>query len=311
MTLCEAIRRADARAIGRGLSVLERGGAAAEELVRALRGHPNQARTVGITGAPGVGKSTLVEVLGLELLRLGERAAVLAVDPSSPFSGGALLGDRLRMPDFVAAGGFVRSMATRGALGGLAAATADALDLLAAAGFSSILVETVGVGQDEVDIAGVVESVVVVTVAGMGDEVQTAKAGILEIADVLVVNKSDLPGTEHQIAALREMLELRPPSPWRLPLVVTCAKSSEGVSELLEAIEEHKGFLARDERRTELRRSQAARRLNSVLWSLVRERVCREDEPAYLQAVEAVARGTVDPYSAARALLMVLEEREA
>jgi len=309
LTLQQGIFHGDVRAIGRGLSILERTGARAEELVRALRGHGGRARTVGITGATGVGKSTLIQVLGLELLHRGERVAVLAVDPSSPFSGGALLGDRLRMPDFVAAGGFVRSMATRGALGGLAAATADALDLLSAAGFSSILVETVGVGQDEVDVAGVVESVVVVTVAGLGDEVQTAKAGILEIADVLVVNKSDLPGTDQQIAALEEMLELRPPSPWRLPLVVTCAKRSEGVGELIEAIEEHQAFLASGDRREALRRSRAARRLADVLWGLVRERVCRADESAYARAVEEIVRGTTDPYSAARALLAALEGR--
>ena len=293
----------DPRALGKALSLLERGGEDAEALLRRVRPRIGGAHSIGLTGPPGVGKSTLVQALGLALLARGERVAALAVDPTSPFSGGALLGDRVRMSEFVARGGFVRSMATRGAVGGLSAATADALDLLDAAGFPWVLVETVGVGQDEVDVAGVVDTVVVVGVAGTGDDIQAAKAGLLEVADILVVNKSDLPGTDQYVAALSEMLELRPPSPWQPRLVVTRATTGEGVEALLAAIAAHRAFLENDGRRERLRRERAARRVTAVLTSLVQQRVCREEDTAYQEMVEAVASGAVDPYAAARQLL--------
>ena len=293
----------DARGVAKALSVVERGGGEAEELLRGLRGRLGHARTVGVTGAPGVGKSTLVQSLGLALLRRGERVAVVAVDPSSPFSGGALLGDRVRMPDLLAAGGFVRSMATRGALGGLAVAASDALDVLDAAGFEWLLLETVGVGQDEVDVAGEVETVVVVTVAGLGDDVQAAKAGVMEIADVFAVNKADRPGVEAQVTAIEGMLALAPPAEWKPPVVLTTATTGEGVEDLLTAILEHQRFLDRGERRQEAHRRRGRRRVERLLSALIRERMRSMHGEALTAALAEVGEGNLDPYTAARRLL--------
>jgi len=303
MVEAAALLAGDILGVAKALSVVERGGPEAEELLTGLRGRVGRARTVGITGAPGVGKSTLVQSLGTALLRRGERVAVLAVDPSSPFSGGALLGDRVRMPDFLAAGGFVRSMATRGALGGLAVAASDALDVLDAAGFEWVLLETVGVGQDEVDVAGEVETVVVVTVAGLGDDVQAAKAGVMEIADVFVVNKTDRPGVEAQVAAIEGMLALAPPAAWRPPVVRTTATTGEGVEDLLAAVLEHQRFLDGGQRRQEARRRRARRRVERLLSALIQERMRTGHRAALAAALAEVGEGAVDPYTAARRLL--------
>ena len=303
MVEAAALLAGDILGVAKALSVVERGGPEAEELLTGLRGRVGRARTVGITGAPGVGKSTLVQSLGTALLRRGERVAVLAVDPSSPFSGGALLGDRVRMPNFLAAGGFVRSMATRGALGGLAVAASDALDVLDAAGFEWVLLETVGVGQDEVDVAGEVETVVVVTVAGLGDDVQAAKAGVMEIADVFVVNKTDRPGVEAQVAAIEGMLALAPPAAWRPPVVRTTATTGEGVEDLLAAVLEHQRFLDGGQRRQEARRRRARRRVERLLSALIQERMRTGHRAALAAALAEVGEGAVDPYTAARRLL--------
>jgi LAO/AO transport system kinase len=307
--LSEEVLQGQPRAVGRALSAVERGGAEAELLLAELRGHAGVVRTLGITGVPGVGKSTLVQTLGLQLLERGERVAVLAVDPSSPFTGGALLGDRVRMPDLAARGAFVRSMATRGALGGVAAATADALDVLAAAGYGWVVVETVGVGQDEVDVAGVVDTVVVVTVAGLGDEVQAAKAGLLEIAHVFAVNKADRPGADGEVAALESMLAMAPEAEWSPPVLPLSAMTGEGIAELLEAVGAHQAHLDADGRRSALRRSRAERRIARVLEDLVWRRV-RGGETRLALAVDEVAAGTLSPHDAARRLLaaMILED---
>ncbi len=293
----------DARGLARALTVVERGGPEAEELLGALRGRLGRARTVGITGAPGVGKSTLAQALGIALIGAGARVAVLAVDPSSPFSGGALLGDRVRMPDFLERGGVVRSMATRGALGGLAVATSDALDVLDAAGFDWVLVETVGVGQDEVEIAGEVETVVLVMVAGLGDDVQAAKAGVMEIADVFAVNKADRPGAEGQIAAIEGALAMAPAASWRPPVIRTSATTGEGVAQLAAAIADHQRFLEGPGLREEARRRRARRRVERLVAALVRERIGGPQRAAFAAALEEVGRGALDPYAAARRLV--------
>jgi GTPase len=303
MLAAGAPRAGDARSVAKALSAVERGGREAEEFLHGLRGRVGRARTVGLTGAPGVGKSTLAQALGLALLRQGKTVAVLAVDPSSPFSGGALLGDRVRMPDLVAAGGFVRSMATRGAPGGLAVAASDALDVLDAAGFEWVLVETVGVGQDEVDVAGEVETVVVVSVGGLGDDVQAAKAGIMEIADVFAVNKADVPGAEAQVAAIEGMLSLAPPAQWRPPVIRTAATTGDGVDDLMGALLDHQRFLDGGQRREEARRRRAARRVERLLARFLRERMQASQRDAIAEALKAVGDGSIDAYAAARGLL--------
>ncbi len=299
----DGVTAGNVRAVARALTTVERGGDEAHDLLRQLNGRLGRAWTVGFTGAPGVGKSTLVQALGLDLVGRGERIAAIAVDPSSPFSGGALLGDRVRMPDLVAAGGFVRSMATRGALGGLAATTADAVDVLDAAGFDWVLVETVGVGQDELDVARIVDTVVVVTVPGLGDDIQAAKAGILEIADVYAVNKADRPGVENEMSALSGMLELQGDVPWRPPIVRTVASTGEGIVDLADAIALHRVHLETGDRRAVRRRQRAVHRVRKILETLV-ERRLRETRGSRVDAVlEQAASGSLDARSAAERLL--------
>jgi LAO/AO transport system kinase len=294
--LAAAAAAGDVRAVAKALSAVEAGGERARGLLARLRGRGAGCRTIGVTGAPGVGKSTLVQALGLELLRRHGALAVLAVDPSSPFTGGALLGDRVRMPELAARGVFVRSMASRGALGGLAAATSDAVDVLAAAGYGWVLIETVGVGQGEVDIAGEAETTLVVTIAGAGDDVQAAKAGLLEIGDVFVVNKADRPGADEQAMLLAGMLEMRPPDGWSPPVVLTAALSGTGIAELADAIGSHQRFLGHDGRRAALRRRRAERRIERALAELAG----RGARAAGLdRTVAAVTAGEVDPYTAA------------
>jgi LAO/AO transport system kinase len=300
MGVVDDVLAGQVRGIAKALSIVERGGPEAELLLGGLRGSPGTGRTIGVTGAPGAGKSTLVQALGLQLLGRQQRVAVLAVDPSSPFTG-----DRVRMPELVLAGGFVRSMATRGALGGLTAATADAIDVLLAAGFDWVLVETVGVGQDEVDVAGEVETVVVVTTGGMGDDVQAAKAGVMEIADIFAVNKADQPGAEMQVIALEAMLAMAPSLEWAPPIVKASAINREGIAELIEAIEEHQRFLDDGDRRKTLREQRAARRIERVLQALVLNLV-HSQQTSFRAAVDGLCSGHVDPYAVARQLFASL-----
>jgi len=285
--------------VARALSVMERGGLPARELLAALGG-VKPPWVVGITGPPGAGKSTLAEAAGLELLAREGRLAVLAVDPSSPFSGGALLGDRIRMPRLASEDGvFIRSMATRGALGGLAGATADAIDVLAAAGFPIVLVETVGVGQDEVDVMHVADTVVLAIPPGLGDEVQAAKAGVMEIAHVLAVTKADLPGADRAEAQLRGALELAPPEGWIPPVLKVSAVTGEGVPELVTALQTHRTALS-EAARDEGRRRRARRRVETLAARLALERL---GEPRLAAAAGRVASGITDPYTAAMELV--------
>jgi LAO/AO transport system kinase len=293
----------DVRGVARALSVVEQGGPPAEDLMRALWGRLGRARTVGVTGAPGVGKSTLAQALGIALLAEGAKVAVLAVDPSSPFTGGALLGDRVRMPELLERGAFVRSMATRGALGGVAAATSDAIDVLDAAGFEWVLVETVGVGQDEVEIAGDVETVLLVTVGGLGDEIQAAKAGVMEIAHVFAVNKADQIGADGQVLAIEGALELAPSAAWRPPVVKTSSVTGEGIQELREALLRHQHFLDGEGRRDEAHRRRARRRVERLVSAMIQAHIQGPLGVAFADALEEVGRGALDPYSAARRLV--------
>ncbi len=312
--LVRGIEARDSRALGRAISRLERGGAEARELVARLYPATGRARLVGLTGPPGSGKSTLVEALARHARRAGESVAVLAIDPTSPFTGGALLGDRVRMQSlYTDPGVFIRSMATRGALGGLAAAAHDAVDVLDAAGFDRILVETVGVGQDEVDVVRSVDTVAVVVVPGMGDDIQANKAGLLEIADVFVLNKADREGVERTEKDLRFMLEIAGGSPdpgaWVPPVVRTVATRDEGIEELAGALEAHRGWLAEGDRLAERRRRRLELRIEQLLKARVLAAAGRSDGIAR-QAI-AAHRERRDPYEAAERLFREVVERDA
>jgi len=300
------------RPVARGLSVLEAGGEPAAGLVRRLHAHVGRARVVGITGPPGAGKSTLVDRFAQVCRQRGETVGILCVDPSSPFSGGALLGDRIRMQGLATDPGvFIRSMATRGALGGLARATRDAVDLLDAAGFDWVLVETVGVGQDEVDVVRTVDTVIVVTVPGLGDDIQAIKAGILEVADLFVINKADRDGAERAARDLEMMLALAGEHPeWLPPILRTVASRGEGIAELLAEVLRHREHL-------EASGALAARRVGQLrlrVETLLKERVlaAARREAGLDEAIEAGFAAGDDPYSLADRLFadVVRHERE-
>jgi LAO/AO transport system kinase len=255
---------------------------------------------VGVTGAPGSGKSTLTDRLISHVRAAGLTVAVLAIDPSSPFTGGAVLGDRIRMQDHVSdVGVYIRSMSTRGALGGLSAAAEAALIVLDAAGFDLVVVETVGVGQSEVDIMGLVETTVVVVAPGFGDGIQAAKAGVLEIGDVFVVNKSDLPGADSVVRDLTQMLELGSRGSWVPPIVAASASEGSGIEELWDAIGAHGSHLDGDAGDAE-RRDRAALSIRRALIARLAEEVARREVPADL--VDSVISREIDPWQAARRL---------
>jgi LAO/AO transport system kinase len=284
---------------------VEQGGADARAVVAALHQHAGDAWSIGITGAPGAGKSTLTDRLVARIRSEGAPVGVLAVDPSSPFSGGAILGDRVRMQDHATDSGvFIRSMATRGHLGGLAVATPQAARVLDAVGTPWIIVETVGVGQVEVEIAGHADTTVVVVNPGWGDAVQAAKAGLLEIADVFVVNKADRPGAADTVRDLDGMLELAGETPWRPPIICTTATAGEGIEDLWNAIVRHRDHL-RASGEDEARRRE---RMRAEIRTIVAEKLlegadamCRGAE--FDALLDAVVAGDRDPYEAADALL--------
>src|SRR4051794_2464909 len=260
--LVERARDGDARAVGRLISLVENASPALREVMPALMPHVGHAWVIGLTGSPGVGKSTSTSVLVTAFRRAGKRVGVLAVDPSSPFSGGALLGDRVRMQEHALDDGvYIRSMASRGHLGGVSWATPQAIRVLDAAGCDVVLVETVGVGQAEVEVASLADTTVVLVAPGMGDAIQAAKAGILEIADVFIVNKADRDGADQAARDLRHMLSLgerRGPDDWQPPIVKTVAARGEGVDDVVAALEQHREWLASSGRLDAKRRLRAA-----------------------------------------------------
>jgi LAO/AO transport system kinase len=298
-------------ALARLLTYVESGGLAHRETVALAYGTPAP-YVVGLTGAPGAGKSTLVDRLinaALRRRRVGdaetfEQVAALCVDPSSPFTGGAILGDRIRMQDHATDERvFIRSMATRGHLGGLSVAVPDALRVLGAAGFPFVFVETVGVGQMEVEIASAADTTIVVTNPGWGDSMQASKAGLLEVADIFVINKADRPGVRETRRDLEQMLELGKPRAWRPLIVETSATDDQGTEALFEGIDEHRTYLD-DARLLEARRLRTRQALERVVALLVHERVVDvAHAEAYEAQVEAVLAGTTDPYRAAEKLL--------
>jgi LAO/AO transport system kinase len=325
--LDELVRAAilgDKRAIARLISIAENNGTLAREALKALYPYTGKAHVIGVTGAPGTGKSTLVNELAKEFRLRGFKVGIVAVDPTSPFTGGAILGDRIRMRDlYNDPGVFIRSMATRGSLGGLARATADAVKILDAAGYDKILVETVGAGQAEVDIASTAHTTIVVEVPGLGDDIQVIKAGILEIADIFVVNKADLEGADGVALSLEVMMslgnsekiihhgilmEIKPaaqsPQPrWRPPICKTIATRGEGIKALAETIEKHLAFLKESGAWEEKEKLRASREVEEILRTELLKRVLSKvDRQAIEEILGRVVKREIDPYTAAEKL---------
>ncbi|MCH7511990.1 MAG: methylmalonyl Co-A mutase-associated GTPase MeaB [Chloroflexi bacterium] len=305
----ELVRRllaGERRALARAISLVEDGTTVGHLALALLYSHTGRAHTVGITGGSGTGKSTLAGALALEFRRRGRTIGVVAVDPTSPFSHGALLGDRIRMPELARDPEiFVRSMATRGELGGLASATAEVVAVLDAAGKELVLIETVGAGQDEVEVASTAETTVVVLTPGGGDGVQAMKAGIMEVADILVVNKADLPGADAVVSQLQAMTAMDARGGPATPVLETVATKGDGVAELADAIEEHRrqqeasGELE-EQRLERARRQVLALARHELLAGVVR---ATERDGRLEELVASVARRELDPYAAAQRLI--------
>ena len=305
--LVAAARDGDARSLARLVSLVENGSAALRPVMRAVAPHAGHARVVGLTGSPGVGKSTVTAALVRAYRAAGLRVGVLAVDPTSPFTGGALLGDRVRMQDHATDSGvFIRSMASRGHLGGLAVAAPQALRILDAAGFDVICVETVGVGQAEVEIASLADSTLVIVAPGMGDSIQAAKAGILEIADIFVVNKSDRPGAQEVVRDLRTMLAMARfgADGWKPPIVSASAATGDGIEELVARLDEHWSWLESSGERDRRRLARARAEVSAIAVAEMRRQLGGLPGQSRLDDLAArVAAGKLDPYSAADELI--------
>ncbi|MFL6221531.1 MAG: methylmalonyl Co-A mutase-associated GTPase MeaB [Actinomycetes bacterium] len=303
--LVSRAREGDARAVARLISLVEDESPLLREVMAALAPHAGHAQIVGITGSPGVGKSTSTAALVTALRQAGKRVGVLAVDPSSPFSGGALLGDRVRMQRHALDDGvYIRSMATRGHLGGLAWATPQAVRVLDAAGCDVVLVETVGVGQAEVEVAALADTTLVALAPGFGDAVQVAKAGILEVADVFVVNKADRDGAEVVARDLRQMLHLGEATPWQVPVLLTVAERGDGVDRLVEAVGAHRAHLVSSGELERRRRHRAAREIEEVALADLRIELGELGHGEALDTLaDQVATGKLGPYAAADQLL--------
>jgi len=307
--LIEKVLAGEPRFVARAITTVENGGDAAAELMKAVFPRTGNSTVIGITGAPGAGKSSLVDKLALHYKDAGERVGIVCIDPSSPFSGGAILGDRIRMATLgLDKNVFIRSMATRGNLGGLSRATVDAVAILDAAGYSKVIVETVGVGQDEVEIVKTADVSVVVLVPGMGDDIQAIKAGIMEIGDVFVINKADREGVLRTQKELEALLTLaHRPDMWNPPIVKTVATENKGITDLSEAIDKYVGFASRAYSEGIMTRKEAVARwrLLELLQSrLLSDLMSRNGSEKKLERLAAeIAAKKTDPYSAVEELL--------
>jgi LAO/AO transport system kinase len=307
LELVERVCAGERRAIARMLSRAEAGGAEAREALDLLYRRAGRAHVVGITGVPGSGKSTLVAKLAASMLKSGRRIGIIAVDPSSPFSGGSILGDRIRMGEVAGHPSvFVRSMATRGALGGLARGTLEAVDILDAAGYDMIIIETVGVGQDEVDVVRAAHTTVVVSAPGLGDDIQAIKAGILEIADVHAVSKGDRPEADKTISDLKGMLGLSLPGPSQraLPVIKTSAAKDQGIAELADAIDAHRAHLLASGEYEQRRQGIRERRMLKAAEQILHDEFERHRQGRMAPLIAELAAGRISPQAAARKLLL-------
>jgi LAO/AO transport system kinase len=304
--LVDGLLAGDKRALARAISLVENDDPAGWELVRRVYPQTGRAAMVGFTGPPGVGKSTLIAALIAHARERDREVAVLSIDPSSPFTQGALLGDRIRLSDhFLDPGVFIRSMASRGSLGGLSEATLQAALLMDAAGKDEVMLETVGVGQADVDIIDHADTVVLVLMPGSGDSIQALKAGIMEIPDVICVNKSDHPLTETMVREVRSVLSLAPQKGWRVPIVRTEAARAEGIEELAEKIAEHRAYIQSEGTLEERRRRNLMNEVMALATYRLRRRLeesVRED-PAVRELLDEVASRRLDPATAAARLL--------
>ncbi len=305
--LVSAARAGDPRAVARLISLIEGDDPALRDVAAALAPHTGNAQIIGLTGSPGVGKSTSTNELVRALRAAGKRVGVLAIDPSSPFTGGAILGDRVRMQDHATDPGvYIRSMSSRGHLGGLSAATPQAVRVLDGAGCDVVLVETVGVGQAEVEVASLADTVVVMLAPGMGDAIQAVKAGILEIADVFVVNKADRDGAAATYSDIQGMIALgeRTPGEWRPQVVRTVASRGEGIDDMVAAIDKHAAWLVEHDQLRVRREARAAAEVEAIALGTLRGRIGSLRDGTALPALAVrVAAGELDPYSAADDLL--------
>ena len=307
--LIDRARSGDPRALARLVSLVENRSPELRAVMKAIAPYTGQARVIGLTGSPGVGKSTVTAALVAAYRAAGQRVGVLAVDPTSPFSGGALLGDRVRMQNHATDDGvFIRSMASRGQLGGLAWATPQALRILDAAGFGLVLIETVGVGQAELEIASLADTTLVIVAPGMGDSIQAAKAGILEIADVFVVNKSDRPGAQEVVRDLRTMLSMGEwaDGRWKPPIVSTAAAASDrsGLDDLVERIGQHQAWLDSSGELAARRQTRAREEIAAIAVAVLRERMgALPGDQRMAELAARVAAGETDPYTAADELV--------
>jgi LAO/AO transport system kinase len=309
--IIESIISGDRRALARLISLVENHAPQSTAMLAELHTHGGHAHVIGITGSPGAGKSTLVTQMARELRRRDQRVAIVAVDPTSPFTGGAILGDRIRMGDLAGDPNvYIRSMASRGSVGGLAAATRDVVRVLDAAHFDTIIIETVGAGQAEVEIVRAAQTIIVVTVPGMGDDIQALKAGILEIADCFCVNKADRPGADQAAAELRMLLSLdveRDKTEWKPPIIKTIAATGEGVPELVDAAQRHLAFLRESGQIVARGERQARSEILALLYqAMLAELRATVGEASFEQIVTDVALRQRDPYSASAELAQTI-----
>lgn len=294
------------RALARAISVVEDGGKPASELVQALYQYSGKAHVIGVTGSPGVGKSTLVDALISECRKEDLKVAVLAVDPSSPFTGGAILGDRIRMQGHTLDRNvFIRSMANRGHQGGVALATYDAVRMLEASGYEVVIIETVGVGQSELAIAKTADTTILVLMPGSGDDIQAIKSGIMEIGDIFVVNKGDLPGANKSASEITQSLELNNfQTDWRPPVIVSIAETGQGIGELWESCKKHKEFLQESNLLTERRSTRIQAELAEIVADIARRNLKASMESADVrQMLNKIVSREIDPHTAAESLL--------